>query len=277
MGGWSWWGGGRTARALAAGQCLPVARRPRPFPPLPTPFPPPRYYIIPKAVSEGGGDAGWGAVGGAADADAAAGAGGWEFEAEGDEEGLDCEADDEDALNGGGEMVGGTAADDAGDDDLFLDAKALGFELAEPDDRGSDKRDRPDRGEDSLAALDEFLDGWDLDEAAGVKDEEAPLDLEPEGEADASAPPPVLCARCFSLRNYGRVKSAAAEASLPGFDLEQKVGRKLALARFRRQVVLVVVDVADFDGSLPRKALAGLLAAQAAAPVPERLPAPMPA
>ena len=34
-----------------------------------------------------------------------------------------------------------------------------------------------------------------------------------------------------------------------------QVGRKIALQRDRRAVVLVVVDVADFDGSLPRAAL----------------------
>lgn len=42
---------------------------------------------------------------------------------------------------------------------------------------------------------------------------------------------------------------------MPDFDLAKKVGRKIALQRDRRAVVLVVVDVADFDGSLPRAAL----------------------
>ena len=52
-----------------------------------------------------------------------------------------------------------------------------------------------------------------------------------------------------------------AEAALPEFDLAKRVGRKLALQRFRRSVVLCVVDAADFDGSLPRNALRALLPA----------------
>ena len=38
-----------------------------------------------------------------------------------------------------------------------------------------------------------------------------------------------------------------------------KVGRKIVSAPHRRAVVLAVVDVADFDGSLPRAALAAIL------------------
>ena len=41
-------------------------------------------------------------------------------------------------------------------------------------------------------------------------------------------------------------------------DVAPQVGRKIALQRGRRAVVLCVVDAADFDGSLPRAALAGL-------------------
>lgn len=58
-----------------------------------------------------------------------------------------------------------------------------------------------------------------------------------------------------------QIKSAMAEAALPEFDLAKRVGRKLALQRFRRSVVLCVVDAADFDGSLPRNALRALLPA----------------
>ena len=39
---------------------------------------------------------------------------------------------------------------------------------------------------------------------------------------------------------------------LPEFDLAQRVGRKIALQKYRRAIVLCVVDVTDFDGSLPR-------------------------
>ncbi len=52
-----------------------------------------------------------------------------------------------------------------------------------------------------------------------------------------------------------QLKSLAAEAALPAFDFASKVGRKIALQKFRRAVVLCVVDVADFDGSLPRDAV----------------------
>jgi hypothetical protein len=69
----------------------------------------------------------------------------------------------------------------------------------------------------------------------------------------------LLCARCFSLTHYGRVRSALAEAAMPEFDLARKVGRKIALQRDRRATVMVVVDITDFDGSLPRAALQALL------------------
>jgi hypothetical protein len=76
----------------------------------------------------------------------------------------------------------------------------------------------------------------------------------------SSAPPlDLLCARCFSLTHYGRVRSALAEAAMPEFDLARKVGRKIALQRDRRATVMVVVDITDFDGSLPRAALQALL------------------
>lgn len=59
------------------------------------------------------------------------------------------------------------------------------------------------------------------------------------------------------------MKSEAGERALPAFDLARKVGTKLALQRFRRSVVLCVVDIADFDGSLPREALNLLLQVRA--------------
>ncbi|KAL6203984.1 hypothetical protein ACLB2K_021254 [Fragaria x ananassa] len=64
---------------------------------------------------------------------------------------------------------------------------------------------------------------------------------------------PVVCARCHSLRHYGRVKDPTVENLLPDFDFYHTVGRKLALSSGTRQVVLMVVDAADFDGSFPRK------------------------
>jgi len=78
-------------------------------------------------------------------------------------------------------------------------------------------------------------------------------------EADDDIVSGVMCARCYSLRHYGKVKSAEAESDLPEFDIARMVGRRIALQKFRRSVVLVVVDLADFDGSLPRTAVRLLL------------------
>ena len=55
------------------------------------------------------------------------------------------------------------------------------------------------------------------------------------------------------------MKQVAAESALPDFDLSSRVGSKIRLQRFRRAVILCVVDIADFDGSLPRAALADML------------------
>ncbi len=46
---------------------------------------------------------------------------------------------------------------------------------------------------------------------------------------------------------------------MPAFDLGRRVGRKIAATPHRRAVVLCVVDLADFDGSLPRAALAAIV------------------
>ena len=53
--------------------------------------------------------------------------------------------------------------------------------------------------------------------------------------------------------------SQQGENALPSFDLNKRVGRKIKLQKYRRAVVLCVVDMADFDGSLPRAALQELL------------------
>jgi len=64
----------------------------------------------------------------------------------------------------------------------------------------------------------------------------------------------VVCARCFSLVNYGRVKNVNAEPLLPSFDVDALVERVLShrntRLRRRKPVFVVVVDVMDFEGSL---------------------------
>ncbi|KAK7312225.1 hypothetical protein VNO77_35939 [Canavalia gladiata] len=81
--------------------------------------------------------------------------------------------------------------------------------------------------------------------------------IEPEkhGEANLIRKPekPVVCARCHSLRHYGKVKDPTVENLLPDFDFDHTVGRKMASTSGTRSVVLMVVDAVDFDGSFPRK------------------------
>ncbi|CAL1377313.1 unnamed protein product [Linum trigynum] len=64
---------------------------------------------------------------------------------------------------------------------------------------------------------------------------------------------PVVCARCHSLRHYGKVKDPTVENLLPEFDFYHAVGKRLVSASGARSVVLLVVDAVDFDGSFPRR------------------------
>ncbi|CAL5064693.1 unnamed protein product [Urochloa decumbens] len=70
----------------------------------------------------------------------------------------------------------------------------------------------------------------------------------------------LVCARCHSLRHYGRIKHADAERLLPDFDFVAAVGPRLASPSGARSLVLLLADAADFDGSFPR-AVARLVAA----------------
>lgn len=63
---------------------------------------------------------------------------------------------------------------------------------------------------------------------------------------------PLVCARCHSLRFYGKVKDSTVENLLPDFDFDHTVGRRLSSSSGPRTVVLMVVDAVDFDGSFPR-------------------------
>lgn len=174
-----------------------------------------------------------------------------------------------------GALDDGEAGLDFDDDDLALteaDAVALGFELA---DEAADEAPASipssstgDAAADAaLAAFDVAVDDWLAEADAGAPPVPVLAAVEPD-DPDASSAP--LCARCYSLVHYGRVKSKAAEAALPDLDVGAVVGRKLALTKFRRRVVLAVVDVADFDGSLPRADLSTLLAAAGGARGDER-------
>ena len=79
--------------------------------------------------------------------------------------------------------------------------------------------------------------------------------LGPAGDPRASpAQLLTVCARCHSLRHYGRVKHEDAEALMPAFDFAAAVAQRMKGEYAFRATVLVLVDLADFDGSFPRSA-----------------------
>lgn len=63
----------------------------------------------------------------------------------------------------------------------------------------------------------------------------------------------VVCARCHSLRHYGKVKDESVENLLPDFDFEVTVGARLMKTTGSRSTGVMVVDTVDFDGSFPRR------------------------
>ncbi|KAK9814077.1 hypothetical protein WJX72_000361 [[Myrmecia] bisecta] len=150
------------------------------------------------------------------------------------------------AMGFGDGEVAKDAAEDM-DDDAFSRGAGYG---------DTDNADASTSGR-TEAILDLFgdsVEGW-----LGEGGRRPPLQLEEVKEDDSM--PGVLCARCYSLKHYGQIKSQKAETLLPEFDLGKRVGRKIQLQRSRRAVILCVIDIADFDGSLPRSALRSLLPA----------------
>ena len=83
-------------------------------------------------------------------------------------------------------------------------------------------------------------------------------DLEGEPEPEPEVKRDVFCARCFSLRNYGKVKNPEIEDQLPSFDVASKLCSRIANIKGIRQVLLCVVDITDFDGSIPTETLSKL-------------------
>ena len=140
--------------------------------------------------------------------------------------GLDEDEDDLDAdlSNFDGDVEYGAGGDV--DEDAAL--AALDALFAEDDDTG-----------DTGAA-----DGDDWDSIAARKREER------ESRRNDS-PDTVVCARCYSLRNYGKVKNEAAEILMPSFDFGRVVGDRLSKVGPGGAVVLLLVDLIDFDGSFP--------------------------
>jgi ribosome biogenesis GTPase A len=97
--------------------------------------------------------------------------------------------------------------------------------------------------------------------------DEAALALNAEEESDARrldragkrrAAETVTCARCYSLRHYGVVKNEAAEILMPSFDFKRVIGARLDRLGPSGAVVLLVIDVMDFDASFPADAVDAL-------------------
>ena len=167
----------------------------------------------------------------------------------------DMDEDDDDDAEGGIDSfaVEGLSEDelaglDEDDDDLD------GLDLSNFDGQDGDAEDVVEDA--ALAALDALFaedddtgdtgaaDGDDWDSIAARKREER------ESRRNDS-PDTVVCARCYSLRNYGKVKNEAAEILMPSFDFGRVVGDRLSKVGPGGAVVLLLVDLIDFDGSFP--------------------------
>ncbi|KAI3430584.1 hypothetical protein D9Q98_005177 [Chlorella vulgaris] len=158
----------------------------------------------------------------------------------------------------GPEAYNGDGDDEAADIRAAADAAEAAAGPVSTSARGPAEQEEEGRDEEQevkWSAFDDMVESW----LGGSKPRGSEVASYAEQEAGAAAGSTVLCARCYSLRHYGSVKSQAAEGELPEFDFERKVGMKIQLQKFRRSVVLCVVDVADFDGSLPRQAIRSIL------------------
>ena len=127
--------------------------------------------------------------------------------------------------------------------------------------------------DDALSQFDDLVESWldnsddeedDMFGSIKKKKDSTPqpksfADQETETTPEDALLSSILCARCYSLNHYGKVKSAEAENALPGFDFGRVIGTRINMNKFRRSVVLMVVDLGDFDGSLPRAAIKSLL------------------
>ena len=111
----------------------------------------------------------------------------------------------------------------------------------------------------ALAALDALFGGDDdevdghlvtAEEASDARRRDRNARRRRNGGEDA-----VTCARCFSLRHYGVVKNEAAEILMPSFDFKRVIGDRLSRLGPNGAVVLLVIDVMDFDASFPADAV----------------------
>lgn len=84
-------------------------------------------------------------------------------------------------------------------------------------------------------------------------------------EAERETVEVTVCARCHSLRNYGRVKNQVAENLIPDFDFDRLISTRLMkpTGNADATVVVMVVDCVDFEGSFPKRAAKSLFKALA--------------
>ena len=144
------------------------------------------------------------------------------------------EEEDDDAFIAG-------VMDDEDDDDIDEDFIPDGFELDENYVEADDAQAR-------LDALNALFDDDEDDYASARRAEKK--------KRKKKGPPAVVCARCFALRTSGKVKNEAAEVLLPSFDFERVIGDSFErLKTPGSAVVLLMVDLLDFDGSFPVDAI----------------------
>lgn len=144
------------------------------------------------------------------------------------------EEEDEDAF------IAGMMDDEEDDDDIDEDFIPDGFELDE-------NYVEVDDAEARLDALNALFD--DEEDYASARRAE-------KKKRKKKGPPAVVCARCFALRTSGKVKNEAAEVLLPSFDFERVIGDSFErLKKPGSAVVLLMVDLLDFDGSFPVDAI----------------------
>lgn len=82
-----------------------------------------------------------------------------------------------------------------------------------------------------------------------------------EARKDEEAVTITVCARCHSLRNYGQVKNEKVENLIPDFDFDRLIASRLMKPAGNSNVVVMVVDCVDFDGSFPKRAAKSLFKA----------------
>ena len=219
----------------------------------------PGYFVIPQrlldAEEEGEAD-------GAADAD------------DGGLDGVDAAADDVDPATAAfnarlaeAREMEALAADDDDDDDDDDDAMEDAMEDAldgisyDDDETFELPADFDDGlGEDAIevdedAALGALNAMFDDDDDRRDRDdddeEEEDRRREERKAARKKNPNLVTCARCYSLRHHGVVKNQAAEILMPSFDFGRVVGNKLKRTGPGGAVILLLVDIVDFDASFP--------------------------